>query len=110
MYADTPMQDIDNVFDQLLFHNENLGHDVIGTKETVSGLEQQDFMDLLTGWYGLPNLTLVLAGDASVIEAEQTAELVNRLFGAAKRPQQARVDHRVAFHPEGPLGTMAAAY
>lgn len=102
MYADTPMQDIDNVFDHLLFHNENLGHDVIGTKETVSGLEQQDFLDLLTGWYGLPNLTLVLAGDAGVIEAEQTAELVNRLFGEAKRPQQARVNHRVAFHLEGP--------
>lgn len=99
MYSDSPMQDIDNVFDQLLFENESLGHDVIGTKETVSGMTHQDFLDLLSGWYGLPNLTLVLAGDATVVESDQTLDLVSKLFGGEKRPQENRVDHRVEVAP-----------
>ncbi|HNQ16705.1 MAG TPA: pitrilysin family protein [Candidatus Woesebacteria bacterium] len=99
MYSDSPMQDIDNVFDQLLFENESLGHDVIGTKETVSGMTHQDFLDLLSGWYGLPNLTLVLAGDATVVESDQTLDLVSKLFGGEKRPQETRVDHRVEVAP-----------
>ncbi|MBP9781872.1 insulinase family protein, partial [Candidatus Woesebacteria bacterium] len=99
MYADSPMQDIDNVFDQLLFENESLGHDVIGTKETVSRMTHQDFLELLSGWYGLPNLTLVLAGDATVVESDQTADLVSKLFGGEKRPQETRVDHRVEVAP-----------
>jgi predicted Zn-dependent peptidase len=99
MYSDSPMQDIDNVFDQLLFENESLGHDVIGTKETVSRMTHQDFLDLLSGWYGLPNLTLVLAGDATVVESDQTLDLVSKLFGGEKRPQETRVDHRVEVAP-----------
>ncbi len=99
MYSDSPMQDIDNVFDQLLFENESLGHDVIGTKETVSGMTHQDFLDLLSSWYGLPNLTLVLAGDATVVESDQTLDLVSKLFGGEKRPQENRVDHRVEVAP-----------
>lgn len=99
MYSDSPMQDIDNVFDQLLFENESLGHDVIGTKETVSGMTHQDFLDLLSSWYGLPNLTLVLAGDVTVVESDQTLDLVSKLFGGEKRPQENRVDHRVEVAP-----------
>ncbi len=99
MYSDSPMQDIDNVFDQLLFENESLGHDVIGTKETVSGMNHQDFLDLLSGWYGLPNLTLVLAGDAAVVESDQTVNLVSKLFGGEKSPLENRVDHRVEVEP-----------
>ena len=99
MYADSPMQDIDNVFDQLLFENESLGHDVIGTKETVSRMTHQDFLDLLSEWYGLPNLSLVLAGDARVVESDHTVDLVSKLFGGEKRPQETRVDHRVEVAP-----------
>lgn len=99
MYADSPMQDIDNVFDQLLFTNQGLGHDVIGTKETVNAMTHQDFLDLLSNWYGLSNLTLVLAGDAKVVDAASTVELVSRLFGGEKKPQEKRVDHRIEVAP-----------
>ncbi len=99
MYADSPMQDIDNVFDQLLFTDEGLGHDVIGTKTTVNQMQRQDFLDLLSGWYGLPNLTLVLAGDAKIVEADATVALVDCLFGAEKKPQEVRADQRVEVAP-----------
>lgn len=99
MYSDSPMQDIDNVFDQLCFTNESLGHDVIGTKTTVNQMQRQDFLDLLSGWYGLPNLTLVLAGDAKIVESDATVVLVDRLFGAEKKPQEVRVDQRVKVAP-----------
>lgn len=95
MYSDSPMQDIDNVFDQLCFFNETLGHDVIGTKTTVNQMQRQDFLDLLSGWYGLPNLTLVLAGDAKIVESDATVVLVDRLFGSEKKPQEVRADQRV---------------
>lgn len=95
MYADTPMQDVDNVFDQLLFENAGLGHDVIGTKETVSGLKQEDFQQFLTQWYGLANLSVVIAGDARVVNTDETVQLVQRLFGDAKQPLNPRNNQRI---------------
>lgn len=67
MYEDTPMQNIGNIFDQLMFAGSGLEHDVIGTKETVSTVNRADFLDFLNRFYHPSNLTLVIAGDASVV-------------------------------------------
>lgn len=93
MYADTPMQDIDNVFEQLLFTPDQLGHDVIGTKDTVSSLGRDNFMHLLEQWYGLANLTLVVAGDERVVAGDTFLPLVNQYF-SQKKPTGNRQQHR----------------
>lgn len=79
MYEDTPMQSIGNIFDQLLFAGTGLEHDIIGTKQTVSGLQRADFLDLLTAFYQPSNLSLVVAGAAEVVGAEDLPDRIEQL-------------------------------
>ncbi len=68
MYEDTPMQNIGNIFDQLMYRGSGLEHDVIGSKETVSAVNREDFIAFLRQFYHPSNLTLVIAGDESVVD------------------------------------------
>lgn len=94
MYLDTPMRDIGNLFDQLVFVDQSIGHDVIGTKQTVSGMSKQNFINFLDKWYGLANLTLVLAGDARVLNQAHLLEGIDKLF-TSKLAGADRVKKRV---------------
>jgi predicted Zn-dependent peptidase len=80
MYADMPASHIANQFEQMIFKQDTLGHDVIGNKETVSALTTADFQAYINQWYGLKNVVLILAGDEKVLQKEQTLDLVHEMF------------------------------
>lgn len=80
MYHDQPARHIANLFDRMVFQGSGLGHDIIGTKETVSAITSADFRAFLSQWYGLSNMVLVLAGKASVVEDPATLTLVEEFF------------------------------
>lgn len=81
MYADSPQRHIENLFDQLVFAGSGLGHDIIGTKETISNLQRADFQAFLGEWYGLSNLVLVVAGDDRIVGGEAFLQKVEKAFG-----------------------------
>jgi predicted Zn-dependent peptidase len=93
MYKDTPMSHVANLFEQMAYADFGLSHDIIGTKETVSGLTQSDFQSFLSSWYGLPNMLLVLAGDAKILSDPATLNMVEAAF--SKTTDQARVKNKV---------------
>ena len=80
MYADMPSARISSLFEEMMFNTETIGHEVIGTKETVSALTSEDFQKYIHQWYGLKNVILILAGDDKVLESPETLELVKRMF------------------------------
>ncbi len=80
MYADMPSAHIGNQFEQMMFQRSTLGHDVIGTKETVTALQASDFQEYIQQWYGLKNVVLVLSGDEKVLSSENTVQLVEEMF------------------------------
>lgn len=80
MYRDNPMSHVSTLFDHLFFVDRGLSHDIIGSKETVSSINSQDFEKFLESWYGLPNLVLILAGDQTVVSDARTLELIENLF------------------------------
>lgn len=80
MYHDQPARHLSNLFGQLVYQGSGLGHDIIGTKETVSALSEDDFRAFLSQWYGLPNVVLALAGKAQVVDDPRTLEFVEELF------------------------------
>jgi len=84
MYEDTPMRHIGDVFDQVMFEGTMLGKDVIGTKETVRGLKQQDFQEYLRTWYGAGNMIVIVAGDASIVRQQNLAQKIETFFSKAK--------------------------
>ncbi|MBP9820500.1 insulinase family protein [Candidatus Woesebacteria bacterium] len=88
MYKDTPMQYVSNLFDQMMFDESGLGHDIVGGKETVSRFTPGDFRSFLQQWYGLRNLVLVLAGDERVLNDPATLATATRCFSkeTSERP------------------------
>lgn len=82
MYEDTPMQNIGNIFEKLLYAGSGLEHDVIGSKETVGGVQRADFIRFLQTYYHPSNLTLVIAGDAEVVGQETLLQSIDQMMAA----------------------------
>ncbi len=96
MYRDMPSSHIANEFEQMMFNSQTLGHDVIGTKETVSALTTEDFQAYLNQWYGLENVTLILSGDDKVLKQASTMKIVEKCFSkgnATQRKAEKASDH-----------------
>ena len=77
MYVDTPRDHVDSVYDHLLFGDQPLGWDIVGTKETVRAAGRQTFLDYLDAWY-TPRRMVV--GAAGAVDGDFLGE-VERQFG-----------------------------
>ena len=51
VYLDTPQRYVGNVYDRLLFGDQPLGWDVLGTKETIEAATRDTFTSYLDAWY-----------------------------------------------------------
>lgn len=93
MYEDTPMRQIGNIFEAMVFEGTGLGHDILGTKETVTSITSADFRRFLKQWYSLDNLVLIIAGDKSVVNSGETLALIEKMFAKdAEERKPGRVD------------------
>jgi predicted Zn-dependent peptidase len=64
MYFDTPRDYLEGVYDELLYDDQPLGWDIIGTKETVRAARRETFLDYLGKWYRAPRMVAGVAGAA----------------------------------------------
>jgi predicted Zn-dependent peptidase len=62
MYFDTPRDFIGGVYDTLLYGDQPLGWDIIGTKETVRGASREMFLDYLAHWYRPERMVVGVGG------------------------------------------------
>jgi predicted Zn-dependent peptidase len=62
MYYDTPRDYVDGVYDALLYDDQPLGWDIIGTKETVRSASRETFLGYLDRWYRAPRMVAGVAG------------------------------------------------
>jgi predicted Zn-dependent peptidase len=76
MYYDTPRDYVDGVYDSLLYGDQPLGWDIIGTKETVRAAGRETFLDYLERWYRAPRMVAGLAGAVGPDAVEQVATLL----------------------------------
>lgn len=88
MYQDNPRAHISNRFDNMVFAGSGLGHDIIGSKETVTSFTSKDFQEFLKTWYGLQNMIVVVAGKAERVESDELLSEIEEHFG--KKPMQQR--------------------
>jgi predicted Zn-dependent peptidase len=84
MYLDSPARHISNLFEQMFFEGSGLEHDIIGVKETIKAMKTEDFQSFLNTWYGMGNMLVVIAGDASVVEKPSTLALTEKMFSKTK--------------------------
>jgi len=62
MYFDTPRDFIGGVYEQLLYGDQPLGWDIIGSKDTVRGASRETFMDYLGRWYKPERMVVGVGG------------------------------------------------
>lgn len=77
MYEDTPMYRIGDVFEQLIFDGNPLGWDIAGTKESVKGIEKDDFEDYRRLHYHPDNILITVAGG---VKEAGVLKLVEKYF------------------------------
>jgi predicted Zn-dependent peptidase len=79
MYFDTPRDFIGGVYEQLLYGDQPLGRDIIGTKETVRGATRETFLDYLGRWYKPSRMVVGVAGRIGDGLLEKVQELLGDL-------------------------------
>jgi len=79
MYFDTPRDFIGGVYEQLLWGDQPLGRDIIGTKETIRNATRDTFMGYLDRWYKPSRMVLGVAGRIGGDLLERAQELLGDL-------------------------------
>lgn len=78
MYQDTPMYQAGWDFETLVYGDQPLGWDTIGTEEVIRGVNQKDFAEHKADLYTPDNLVVTFAGN---ITKEKAMELAEKHFG-----------------------------
>lgn len=80
MYEDMPDAHNANEFDKMMFAGSGLGHDIGGTKETVSAMKRKHFLDFIDTWYRPENMLVVLAGKREAVMKKELSKKVEQFF------------------------------
>src|SRR5436190_20586008 len=76
MYFDTPRDFIGGLYDELLWGDQPLGRDIIGTKETIRAATRDTFTGYLDRWYKPSRMVLGVAGRIGDGLVERAQELL----------------------------------
>jgi predicted Zn-dependent peptidase len=79
VYLDTPQRYVGNVYDRLLFGDQPLGWDILGTKETIEGVTRETFTSYLGDWYRPERIVVGVGGRVGEGLVERLEELVGDL-------------------------------
>ncbi len=75
MYQDTPMHQIGWDFERLIYGDQPMGWDQVGTKDVIMSLQRDDFVDYKGKLYSADNTVIAIAGNA------KHEEMVKRVAG-----------------------------
>lgn len=82
MYEDDPKDLVSLIYSNLIYPNHPLGRDIAGTKETVSSISREDFLDFRKTHYEPRNIVITVSGGVSYKNAYS---LANEYFGQLKK-------------------------
>jgi len=77
MYQDTPMQQIGWDFERLIYGDQPMGWDQVGTKENIMRFQREEFVEYQNKLYSPDNTVIAIAGN---VEHEGMVKEVERLF------------------------------
>jgi predicted Zn-dependent peptidase len=81
MYQDTPMYQVGWDFERLLFGDQPMGWDQIGTKETIQALKREQFVDYKNKLYTPDNTVISVSGS---YDENEVMELIGKYFPMPK--------------------------
>jgi predicted Zn-dependent peptidase len=62
VYLDTPQRYVGNVYDRLLYADQPLGWDILGTNETIEATKRETFTSYLDSWYRPERIVVGVGG------------------------------------------------
>jgi len=74
MYLDTPMRHIGDVYEGLLYGDQPLGWDTVGTLESLKNINRNDFLAYNNKYYLGPNMIFNISGDITETRAKELSE------------------------------------
>jgi predicted Zn-dependent peptidase len=103
MYQDTPRDHIGTVYETLMFGDNPLGWEVLGTKDTIRGATRETFLDYIGEWYTADRMVVGVSG---MVGDDLTVMLEDLLGGlepdGERKPAPAQLERepgpRVAVH------------
>jgi predicted Zn-dependent peptidase len=79
VYLDTPQRYVGNVYDRLLYADQPLGWDILGTKETVEAATRETFTSYLDAWYRPERIVVGVSGRIGEGLSERLEELLGSI-------------------------------
>jgi predicted Zn-dependent peptidase len=79
VYLDTPQRYVGSIYDQLLFADQPLGWDILGTKETIEGATRKTFTSYLDAWYRPERIVVGVGGRLGPDLHERLEELLGNI-------------------------------
>lgn len=76
VYLDTPQRYVGNVYDRLLYGDQALGWDILGTKETIETTTRETFISYLDTWYRPERIVVGVGGRIGEGLSERLEELL----------------------------------
>ena len=74
MTEDSPMRDIGDVYERLMYGDTPLGWNIAGSKDIIKKTTREDFLSYMKSLYSPQNMTVVFAGGISSKKAMELAE------------------------------------
>ena len=81
MYLDTPMKHIGDVYENLLYGDQPLGWDIIGTLKSLANIKHEDFLEFQNRYYAPENMLVSIAGGVS---HDDILNITNKYLGKLK--------------------------
>jgi predicted Zn-dependent peptidase len=78
MYEDNPRRHVYDIFEDLMFAGSSLGRNIAGTRDSVRGIEREDFVQFRSKHYHPKNLLVTVSGG---ITDKKALELTQKYFG-----------------------------
>lgn len=81
MYEDTPMRNLGDIYERLMYGDTPMGWDTAGSKDVIRAVQRDDFVKYMQSLYSPHNMTVVVAGGVN----GKTEDLVSKYFGPMSR-------------------------
>jgi predicted Zn-dependent peptidase len=96
MYVDTPRDHIGTVYETLLFGDNPLGWETLGTKETIRGATRETFVDYIDEWYTPERMVVGISGKVGERLEPMLEELLGDMSANGERRPAPAEPHRNA--------------
>lgn len=91
MYEDMPMRSVDDVFDNLLYGDQKLGREIIGTKEIISSVKRNDFVNYIKRFYVSVDTVICVAGKFDETKIIRKVEKIFSHMNQSQKPDFEKV-------------------